>query len=184
LCIPTNSFVVGHVGRIEEPKNHLFLVEIAAEIAKREPAMRLLLVGDGSLRLNVQRKAAQLGLTDRVIFAGSRSDVPRLILGAMDVFVFPSLYEGLPLALLEAQAVNLPCIFSDFITNEVEVVKPLIQRMSLSQSASVWAEAVLTARDTMNAIAHSDALALVANSPFNIKNSVKALEDIYLQEAV
>jgi glycosyltransferase involved in cell wall biosynthesis len=179
LCIPANSFVIGHVGRIDEPKNHLFLVEIAAEVAKREPEMRLLLVGDGSLRLDVEKKVAQLSLTDRVVFAGTRSDVPRLILGAMDVFVFPSIYEGLPVALLEAQAAKLPCIFSDIITDEVEVVKPIMRRMSLSQPASAWADAILADRYSMSAIKCTETLKKMEQSPFNISKGVESLTALY-----
>jgi glycosyltransferase involved in cell wall biosynthesis len=180
--IPADAFVIGQVGRFFEQKNHTFLVEIAAEVAKREPRMRLLLVGDGPLRPEIEHKIAQLNLTDRVIFAGVRCDVPKLMLGAMDVFLFPSLCEGLPLVLLEAQAAMLPCIFSDVITEEVEVIKPLMQRLSLSQPASAWAKAVLAARGTAKVITHKDTLAIVENSQFNIKHSVKALEEIYICE--
>lgn len=182
LGIPEDAFAIGHIGRFDPQKNHQFLIEIAAEVAKREPKMRLLLIGQGSLRQEIEHKVAQMGLTDRVLFLGSRSDIPRLMLGAMDVFLFPSLYEGLPLVLLEAQAAGLPCIFSDAITREVEVVKPLMQRMFLSDSASAWAKAVLSVRDTANTILPNESLALVEKSPFNIARSVQALEEIYTNE--
>lgn len=180
LGIPHNAFVIGHLGRFEEQKNHVFLIDIALEVARREPKTCLLLVGDGPLRADIKQKVAQVGLTDRVFFVGSRPDVPRLMLGAMDVFLFPSLLEGLPLVLLEAQAADLPCIFSDAVTEEVELVKPLMRRISLSQPASDWAEVVLATQDHTWVITHKDALAIVENSPFNIMHSVKALEDIYL----
>ena len=79
LNIPADAFVIGHVGRFEPQKNHRFLIEIAGEIAEREPNMRLLLIGNGSLRPEMEERVAQLGLTDRVIFVGVRSDVPRLM---------------------------------------------------------------------------------------------------------
>lgn len=178
LGIPKNALVIGHVGRFVEQKNHTFLLEIAASVRSREPQMRLLLVGDGSLRPDISRQVAQMGLTDCVIFAGSRPDVPQLMLGAMDMFLFPSLYEGLGLVLIEAQAAGLPCIFSDVVPQEADVVKPLRQRLSLSQPASEWAEVLLTQRHAV-AISQSDALSLVETGPFNIEMSVKQLENIY-----
>ncbi|MEG4027859.1 MULTISPECIES: glycosyltransferase family 1 protein [unclassified Microcoleus] len=179
LGLPADGFAIGHVGRFIEQKNHLFLLEIVAEVAKREPKMRLLLIGDGSLRPEIEQKVIQLGLTDRIIFAGVRSDVPQLMLGAMDVFLLPSFHEGLPLVLLEAQAAGLPCIFSDVITEEVDIVKPLVQRMSLSRSASDWAEAVLAARGNTSAISQLDALGVLEKSSFSIEMSVKELTKVY-----
>lgn len=179
LGIPADAFVIGHVGRFEAQKNHVFLLEIVAEVAKGEPCMRLLLLGDGSLRPILEQKVIHLGLADRVIFAGVRSDVPRLMLGAVDVFILPSLHEGLPVVGIEAQAAGLPFILSDVITEEIDFVKTLVQRVSLSQPASEWAEAVLTQRYAGATITQSDALALVETSPFNIETSVKHLESIY-----
>ncbi|MEG4806453.1 glycosyltransferase family 1 protein [Microcoleus sp. F8-D3] len=179
LGLPADALAIGHAGRFIEQKNHLFLLEIVAEVAKREPKMRLLLIGDGSLRPEIEQKVIQLGLTDRIIFAGVRTDVPQLMLGAMDVFLLPSFHEGLPLVLLEAQAAGLPCIFSDVITEEVDIVKPLVRRISLSRSASDWAEAVLAARGDTSAISQSDALGILEKSSFSIEMSVKELTKVY-----
>jgi len=179
LGIPTDAFVIGHVGRFAEQKNHVFLLEIAAEVAKREPKMRLLLLGEGSLRSDIEQKVLQMGLSDRVIFAGIRPDVPEIMGSIIDIFLFPSLHEGLGLVLIEAQAAGLPCIFSSVVPDEADVVKPLVRRLSLSQPASEWAEGVLTQRDAGSTITKSDALALVETSPFNIETSVKQLESIY-----
>ncbi len=181
LGIPADAFVIGHVGRFHEQKNHSFLLDIAAEVARREPRMCLLLVGDGSLRRNIEDKIAQMGLTNHVIFAGSRPDVQKLMQGAMDIFLLPSLYEGLPLVLLEAQAAGLSCIFSDVVTEEADVVKPLVRRVSLSQSASKWAEVLLTQRSAVSATTQSEALSVVELSPFNIKISVKQYMNLILE---
>lgn len=177
--IPEDAFVIGHVGRFVEQKNPLFLIEIVAEVAKLEPKTYLLLVGNGSLQSEMEAKVQQVGLSDRVIFAGIRSDVPRLMLGAMDVFLFPSLYEGLGLVLIEAQAAGLPCVLSDLVPEEADLIESLMHRMSLSLSASAWAQAVVAARSNQSAIARSDALALVENSPFNIDIGVKKLVKVY-----
>jgi glycosyltransferase involved in cell wall biosynthesis len=179
LGIPANAFVIGHAGRFEKQKNHVFLLEIAVEVVKREPKMYLLLLGQGSLRAEIEQKAIDLGLGDRIIFAELRSDVPRVMLGVMDLFLLPSLHEGLPVVGIEAQAAGLPFILSDVITEEVDLVKPLIQRISLSQPASEWAEAILVLRNIASVISPSEALMLVENSHFNIQISVKQLAKIY-----
>jgi glycosyltransferase involved in cell wall biosynthesis len=183
LGIPQDAFVIGHVGRFAPQKNHQFLVKIAAEIAKQEPKMRLLLVGTGSLRSEIEDKLAQLGLTDKVIFAGTRSDVPRLMLGAMDVFLFPSLHEGLGLVLIEAQAAGLPCILSNAIPEEADLVQPLMNRLSLSQPASEWAEVTLGQQKANLPIKQSEALLILQkDSSFGIEKCTKNLTDIYSNE--
>lgn len=176
--VPMDTFVVGHVGRFEAQKNHHFLLEIAAEIAKREPNMRLLLMGVGSLRPEIERKTIQMGLADLVIFGSTRSDIPRLMRGIMDVFLFPSLYEGLCLVAMESQAAGLPGIFSDTIAAEADIVTPLVRRVSLGKSASDWAEIVLATR-TKEIPSPESALAIVSQSPFNIEVSVKELTAFY-----
>ncbi|BAZ68531.1 MAG: glycosyltransferase family 1 protein [Pelatocladus maniniholoensis HA4357-MV3] len=180
--IPTNAFVIGHVGRFHKQKNHQFLIEIFAELAKREPQAYLLLVGEGLLRPTIEQQVMQLGLGKQVIFVGRHSDVPKLMLGAMDVFLLPSLSEGLPMVGIEAQAAGLPLILSDVITDEINKIKPLIQKISLSQSVKVWSDAVLAARNFKARITQTDSIAVLKNSEFNISYSVKALTKIYVDE--
>lgn len=179
LNIPTDAFVIGHVGRFEEQKNHKFLIDVMAEVAKRNSKTWLLLIGKGSLRPDIEQKVAQMGLKDRVVFADTRSDVPRLMLGAMNLFLFPSLYEGLGSVGFEAQAAGLPCIFADVIPEELDVVEPLIKRLSLSKPAQYWAEEILTHRHAISTVTQSNALELIKNSQFNIETSLKKLEEIY-----
>jgi glycosyltransferase involved in cell wall biosynthesis len=179
LGIPADAFVVGHVGRFDEQKNHSFLVDIAAELAQREPKVRVLLVGDGPLRPAIKERVVQAGILDKFIFTGERSDIARLMLGAMDVFVLPSHHEGLPLVGIEAQAAGLPFVMSDAITKEVCVVSPLIQQLSLSQSASAWAEAILAKRNAPPSIDRRDALNLIEKTGFDVSFSVGELEGVY-----
>jgi glycosyltransferase involved in cell wall biosynthesis len=127
----------------------------------------------------MEAKAHSLGIDRNITFVGVRADVPRLMLGAMDVFLFPSLFEGLPLVLLEAQAAGLPCVISDTVPQEAEIVKPFVRRLSLSRPASSWAEALLSVPDTASAITQPQALAIVEKSPFNIHLGVKELGCIY-----
>jgi glycosyltransferase involved in cell wall biosynthesis len=182
LGIPADAFVIGHVGRFAAVKNHTFILDIAAEVIQREPKMYLLLVGDGPLRSDMEQKAVQLGLSDRVIFAGVRSDIPRVMGGAMDVFLFPSLYEGLGNVRLEAQAAGLPSIISDVVPEQGDVVQPLVKRVSLSLPASLWADTILQHRDAVSVVSPSDAWAEMANSQFNIKTAVKQLKNTYLSQ--
>jgi glycosyltransferase involved in cell wall biosynthesis len=139
LGIPAGVTVVGHVGRFEEQKNHTFLLRVAGEYLKRDPETIFLLVGDGPLRNDIENEARELGIAGQMRFAGVRTDVPVLMRGVMDIFVLPSLFEGLPLVLLEAQAAGLPCLLSDNIAEESDVAPLLIHRESLASSAACWA---------------------------------------------
>jgi glycosyltransferase involved in cell wall biosynthesis len=182
LGIPRDALVLGNVGRFHEQKNHQFLLEIMAETASREPRAVLLLVGDGALRGQIEARAAALGLRDRVVFAGVRADVHRMMLGAMDVFVFPSRYEGLGVVLIEAQAAGLPCVISDVVPREADVSRRLIRRLDLSLSAGDWATAVLQSCGASSAIARTESLAMLEGSSFDIRVSTRALEQLYCAE--
>ena len=133
--------------------------------------------------IQVQQEVYKKGLRDKVIFAGVRSDIPRLMMGAMDAFVMPSLYEGLPLVGMEAQAAGLPLIISDVVTEEAIIVEPLVCRLSLSQPPSVWAEETIKMQNSRQVIRRIDAIAEVGRSKFNIKYGVSHLEKIYLPGA-
>jgi glycosyltransferase involved in cell wall biosynthesis len=180
--IPSDALVVGHVARFAEVKNHSFLLDIAVELSERKPEVRFLLIGDGPLRTDIQSKAKKLNLDKNIIFAGVRADVPWLMLSAMDIFLLPSLLEGLPLVLIEAQTAGLPCIFSECVTEEADVIKPLIYRVSLSQPASFWVQRILAAHEASPTVEKVDALSMVARSPFNVNKSVKKLEHYYFTE--
>lgn len=115
-----DKFVVGHVGRFNQQKNHAFLIDVFQELHQRNPRARLVLVGKGELEEAVRQKVCALGLEEYVIFTGVRQDIPQL-LSAFDVFLFPSLYEGMPNTVIEAQATGLPCVISDSITREADI---------------------------------------------------------------
>lgn len=180
LGIPPDAFVIGHVGRFAPQKNHTFLVEIFGELVRREPSAHLLLVsGEGELLPAVEWQLARAGLAERVVFTGSRPDVPRLMLGAMDVFLFPSRFEGLGLVLVEAQAAGLPCVISDVVPEEADVVPGLVRRMSLARPAEAWAEAILDSRRADVALDRRAALGCVERSPFNVETCLGALAEVY-----
>lgn len=137
-----DGILVGHVGRFQVQKNHQAIVQIFNEVQKIMPTARLCLVGDGELKEKIREELQQLGILQKVIFAGVCPDVERY-LSAMDVFLFPSLFEGLPFTLLEAQANGLPCVISDSITEEAVLLKEKILRLSLEESGPKWAKAVI-----------------------------------------
>jgi glycosyltransferase involved in cell wall biosynthesis len=179
LQLRPDAFVIGHVGRFDEQKNHGFLLEIFRSVADADSRSRLVLIGDGPLRPAIERRVAELGLSGRVVFTGIRADVPRLLLNALDLFVMPSLYEGLGLVCLEAQAAGVRCLFANSIPEEADVVPQLVTRLQLSQPASAWAKAILDARSQARRISQAEALALVEKSPFDIRRSAAELARLY-----
>jgi glycosyltransferase involved in cell wall biosynthesis len=143
INLSETDFVVGHVGRFVEAKNHRFFVDVASEVARLRPDAKFLLIGDGPLRGEIENLVSTCGLTKKFFFMGVRADVPDL-LQSMDVFLFPSLYEGLPLALLEAQAAGLACVASNNVSPEANAGN--IKQLSLNDSAGTWAKALLEHR--------------------------------------
>ncbi|WP_410513549.1 glycosyltransferase family 1 protein [Paenibacillus sp. BR2-3] len=143
--------VIGHVGRFNEQKNHEYLIEIFHQLYQQNKNVMLVLIGEGKLQPSVKRKAENLGLTEQVLFLGVRSDISELMQG-MDLFVFPSLFEGLPVVLVEAQASGLRCIVSDTITRDTDVTGR-IEFVSLKKSPRVWAQQILkTSHDRVNTV--------------------------------
>lgn len=141
LHIKPEQLVVGHIGRFNYQKNHEFLLDIFASILSKRKDAILLLVGDGEKREEIVSKIDKLGLKQNVVLTGVRSDVPDL-LSAMDVFVFPSFFEGMPNTIIEAQATGLPCVLSDTITKEAQITE-LLKYLSLNEKSDIWAETAI-----------------------------------------
>lgn len=181
LGLPPDALVVGHVGTFSDVKNHKFFVQVAAEIRRRREDAWFLLVGDGPLRAKIETDIARAGLADRFVLAGSRADVPRLMRGGMDAFLFPSRYEGLGLVLVEAQAAGLPSVFSNRVPREAVVVEHLLRSLPLSEPASAWAESLLALYEANLGNPSSDALECVKQSDFTIEKSVRRLEKTYTE---
>lgn len=170
-----DNFVIGHVGRFENQKNHSFLLDIFAEVVKMKPEARLVLVGIGSLMEAMKAKVKALGLTEKVIFLGFRSDRERIMQG-MDSFVFPSLYEGLSVVLIEAQASGMPVFVSDSTTTEVSY-SPYIKFLSLKQNAQEWAKEVVK----RGAVERMDMSLDIRNSGFEINGMIDSLYQLYTE---
>ena len=174
-----NAVVLGNVGRLHPQKNPGFLLDIFHAYHARQPDSFLLLAGDGPELEALRQKAAALGITDRVRFAGKRDDVPAL-LSAMDFFVTPSVAEGLSLAAVEAQASGLSCLASDTVTDETRVTNRLAF-MSLSQSPEQWAQRLL---EQAPAADRTAAVEEVRAAGYDLADCAKRLESFYLGLAV
>ena len=173
LGIIGDTFVVGHVGRFNEQKNHTFLLDIFAEILKIKENAVLLLIGEGELYDEVKQKAKVLGISENVVFYGKTSEVYNLM-QAMDVFVFPSLFEGLPVAGVEAQAADLPFFMSDTITKELQMTDHCVY-LPL-QDSKKWAETVCAESEMM--VRRDTRKELRANG-YDINQTVEFLEELY-----
>ena len=176
LCLE-NSFVIGHVGRITPQKNQEFLIDIFSELYKIDDNAVLLLIGEGEDEVKTRQKAAKLGLESTVRFLGVRSDIPELM-QAMDVFLFPSRFEGLGIVLIEAQAAGLPAIASDVVPQEVAVTD-LISYMPLKEPAKAWAKAALA----LKGISRVDTSEMLLQGGYDIVSAAKELESLYLSLA-
>lgn len=141
-----NRLVIGHVGNFFPAKNHVFMVDVIREAVKLDPKVLLVLVGQGADLPAVKACAKQAGVEEHIAFLGMRSDTHRLY-QAMDVFLFPSLHEGLPIAGIEAQTAGLPCLFSDAITRDLAMGEGVVFK-SLADSAASWAAQLLSMANT------------------------------------
>ena len=171
----SDKLVIGHIGRFAPQKNHTFLIKIFEQIHRANPDTCLLLLGDGELRGKIEEQAAQAGLTDSVIFAGVHNDVSAFY-QAMDVFVLPSLFEGLGIVGIEAQTAGLPCVISDGVARECIRTEDLVTVCRLDQTAEQWAGHIL-ARCGQPREDHSQE---VRDNGFDVVQTAQWLENFYL----
>lgn len=168
-----NNFIVGHIGRFSKQKNHDFLLNVFAEIKKIRPDSKLLLIGVGELLDTIKERTKILGINNDVIFLGGRDDVAEL-LQAMDIFIFPSLYEGLPVIGVEVQAASLPAILSDTITRELKLTNS-IKYLSLNDSFEKWAKESIE----FSKMKRKNNYKELKENGYDIKSTVRELEKIY-----
>ncbi|MFR1707988.1 MAG: glycosyltransferase [Clostridium sp.] len=167
------NIVIGHIGRMSSEKNHGFIIKIFQEIYKINKQARLLLVGDGDLKESLKNKVKEMNLEPYVIFTGIRHDVADL-LSAMDVFLFPSIHEALPISLLEAQASGLRCVVSDKVTKEIDVTRDIIF-ISLDEDIKCWVQAVIEQTKSIRVNNKEKMM----KSGFDISDTIIKLQDIY-----
>jgi len=169
--IKDDDFVIGHVGRFYPQKNHEFLIDVFSEVCKQKPNAMLLLLGEGPLQEKIRQKVETLGLAKSVVFAGLQKD-PAPFYSAMDVFAFPSLWEGLPLTLVEAQYSGLPCVVSENVTREI-VIKENVYPLSIDD-AKLWCEKICSLRERKRF-----SLSEIKNEKFDIRYCYRMLESLY-----
>lgn len=170
-----DKYVVGHVGRFNEIKNHSFLIDIHVKLLKKKKNAVLLLVGDGPLLPDMRKKANDLDVADSILFLGNRDDVEKLLC-AMDIFVFPSTNEGLGIVAIEAQASGLPCFVSDILPDEVKVTQ-LLEYVPLEKCADTWASRIQTCHLPEN---RAEAYLEVKEQGYDIKESAEWLKYFYI----
>lgn len=164
------------VARFQKQKNHLFLLEVFSQIIKLQPDAKLFLVGDGELKNAIEKKMDDLNLRNSVLLLGLRSDV-NVLLQAMDVFLMPSLFEGLPVSLVEAQASGLHCVISDTISEESILIDDLVRMISLKDSPKKWAEEIIAFSD----YERKDTSPLILEKGYDIRENAKRLEQKYVE---
>lgn len=172
-----SKFVIGHVGRFGYQKNHDFLIDIFNEVYKINSNSVLLMIGVGAGQSKIREKVNALGLESNVRFLNLRTDVND-IMQAMDVFLFPSLFEGLPVTVIEAQASGLPCVLSDSIDKKTSV-SDLVEYISLQKTSKFWATQVIKYNKDFK---RKDMCKEIIKHDYDIKNNSKKLEEFYLNE--
>ena len=173
LGIGENEFLCGHAGTFSAPKNHTFLLDVFAEICKRKENARLLLIGEGVLKDGIVEKAKTLGIYDRIIFRQNLSNVNEHLM-AMDLFIFPSLFEGFGMVSLEAQATGLNIVQSDTVPKDTHLTE-CVMALPLSETPSIWAEKALALplrdRKAMNSI--------ISETKYNLKHTISLITRLY-----
>lgn len=170
-----NKVIYGNVGRFNLQKNHKFLIDIFYNINLKVTNSELVLIGDGELKNEIEQYAIEKGLKDKVIFLGNSNKVSSL-LQAMDLFLLPSLYEGLPFVLVESQAASLPAVVSDVVTKEVKCTE-YIKYMSLQEKAENWCDMAIE----MSGMDRYDTEEQLRNAGFSVCDMIKKLDKLYTQ---
>lgn len=173
-----DKFVVGHVGRFALPKNHRFLIEVFSLIKRKRNDAVLFLVGDGELEKDIRDYVKKLNLDDCVIFTGRKSNVGEM-LSAMDCFVFPSLWEGLSIALIEAQMNGLPCFVSEEVIKGEVCITNMLYPISFKKEAFIWADLIVN--NTYESVCRTQDQNILRQSGYDITTIVNELQDIYIR---
>lgn len=175
LNLPDSTLLIGHVGRFTGEKNHSFILDVFKELLTIKGDAHLILVGDGRLHSGVVQKAKELGISAKVTFTGVRKDIPKLM-SAMDVFIFPSVFEGFPVTLVEAQSSDLPCVISDTFT-KTAIISDKVSVLSLEDAPIAWAKVI----SDITVEQRTDNTQPMINAGLDIKANAKHWENVYLE---
>lgn len=169
-----NKFVIGHVGRFMEQKNHGFILDLFKVILEKQPNAVLLLFGDGELEEKIKQKAKDLNIYNSIRFMGNVNNVNEMY-QIMDVFLLPSLFEGLPVVGIEAQAAGLKCFFSDVITTEVKITES-VEYISLNETLDKWADKIIAAQSYKRKNVKEE----IIKAGYSIENEASKLQELYI----
>lgn len=172
-----NKLVLGHIGRFAEEKNHIFLLDLLCYMLKHNQNIVLMLVGEGELKKKIEHAAEEKGLMDHVRFLGVRNDVEKL-LQMFDVLVFPSLFEGVPVTLVEAQTSDLPCVVSDNVSAEVQLLN-VARFLNLSESLEEWEKNIIA----LSKHKRTDVTAVIAEQGYDIKQTAETIQGFLEEKA-
>lgn len=175
LEIDSNAFVVGHIGRFCAQKNHEFLLSVFSSLLKIEPNSFLVLVGEGEDFERIKELASSMGISERILFMGSRKN-PQDFYNVMDVFVLPSLYEGLPIVAIEAQTNGLPCFFSTEVTKEAGILDSTVF-LPLEESPGEWADKIVRVKYSEDS--RNKGFDALINTKYSIKKEAEKLLKLY-----
>lgn len=176
LKIEKDEIAIGHIGRLTEQKNHKFLIEIFSKLYNINNKYKLFIIGNGELEDKIREQIKTLSLEKNIIMLGVRKDVNE-ILQAMDLFVFPSLYEGLPVTLVEAQGAGLKCFISDTVTKEIDLECGLTEFISLNRTSEEWAEII----DKNKEYIRKDTIDSLRTHGYDMTENAKNLENRYIE---
>lgn len=168
--------VVGHVGRFMAQKNHDFLIDVFEKASQRDKDLMLVLLGDGELMDQIKAKVCEKNLSDKVVFVGNVGNANEWY-SAFDIFVLPSIWEGLPVVGVEAQAADLPCVFSDSVTKEIALTDKA-SFISLDDDKEMWAKIIL---DKCGSIERKNQIELITEKHYNINVEAINLQNRYLE---
>ena len=174
-----NNFVIGNVGRLHFQKNQKFIIDIFKEFLKKYNNAKLVLIGEGEDETRLKQKAALLGIEDKCLFVGAQNNVEQW-LSALDIFLFPSLFEGVGIALLEAQANGIPILASSNIPHEVKINDNFIF-YSLKENSEIWAEKLFYIKENLPRISYENILEKFIVFGYDIKTEVKRIEKFFME---
>jgi glycosyltransferase len=173
-----NDFVVGNIGRLHMQKNHKFLIDIFIKIKEQKENAKLVIIGDGPLEDEIKNYIKNNNIINDVILLKNRKDIPEL-LWAMDIFILPSLFEGLGIVTIESQAAGTPCLVSNNVPDLTNIT-PIIKYEDLNKSNDIWAiDAIELSK---NDFSHKNMSSLVKENNFDIKNVAQFLQEYYLNK--
>lgn len=178
LGISENTYVIGHVGRFSKQKNQIFLTGIIHEYLKQNCNTKFVLVGDGPDREQIESIVKENGDSDNVIFTGVRNDVP-VLMKTFDLFLLPSLFEGLPVVGIEAQAAGLQCLFSDTIDKTVNLFQNNCSFLPINEGVSCWLKEINYRRKNTNKISTEEIYNILFRNGYEISSTVDELCKIY-----